>query len=118
MNDMWRATKSSSSGNRMTNILMAGNLYKTHKIGKQLGELSALHKISMGVAINNLEVNLGVLKNLKKKEAEEKKTKLLKDIFFQISEEFEEIQSKKSYPLEKYFLLSSLKVEILSLIHI
>ena len=51
-------------------------------------------------------------KNLEKKEAEKKKIKLLKDIFFQITEEIEEIEKKKTYSLEKYFFFSSLKAEL------
>ena len=97
---------------RLTNVLLAGNLYKAHKIGKQLTQITALHKMSLGVSIANLKVNLAIYKNLQKKEAEEKKIKLLKDIFFQISEEMEEVEENKSYPLEKYFLFLSLKAEL------
>ena len=56
---------------RLTNVLLAGNLYKTHKIGKQLTEITALHKISIGVSIanlraslQNLKVNMHVLANI------------------------------------------------------
>jgi hypothetical protein len=104
---------------RLTNVLLAGNLYKAHKIGKQLTEITALHKMSLGVSIANLKVNMHVLaqiKNLNQKmerqEAEKRKIKLLKDIFFQITEEIEDIEERKSYPLEKYFLLLSLKAEM------
>ena len=97
---------------RMTNVLLLGNLYKAHKIGKQLTQVTALHKFSIGASLANLKVNMNILKNLEKKDAENKKIKLLKDIFFQITEELEEIESKKTYPLEKYFLLESLKAEI------
>ena len=97
---------------RLTNVLLAGNLYKAHKIGKQLTQITALHKMSLGVSIANLKVNLAIYEKLQKKEAEEKKIKLLKDIFFQISEEMEEIEENKSYPLEKYFLFLSLKAEL------
>ena len=97
---------------RMQNLLLGGNLYKSHKIGKELEKVTALHKYSIGVSTANLRANMSILKNLEKKEAENKKIKLLKDIFFQITEEIEEIESKKTYPLEKYFLFSSLKAEL------
>ena len=104
---------------RLTNVLLAGNLYKAHKIGKQLTEITALHKMSLGVSIANLKVNTQILSGIRslgqkmdRQEAEQRKIKLLKDIFFQITEEIEEIEGGKSYPLEKYFLLLSLKAEI------
>ena len=104
---------------RLTNVLLAGNLYKAHKIGKQLTEITALHKMSLGVSIANLKVNMHVLaqiKNLNQKmerqEAEKRKIKLLKDIFFQITEEIEDIEATKTYQLEKYFLFLSLKAEL------
>ena len=104
---------------RLTNVLLAGNLYKAHKIGKQLTQITALHKMSLGVSIANLKVNTQVLSSIRslnqkmdQQEAEKRKIKLLKDIFFQISEEMEEIEEKKSYPLEKYFLFLSLKAEM------
>lgn len=102
----------SQTQQKLTNALLIGNLYKSHKIGKQLTQITALHKITLGVSIANLKVNLGILQNLQKKEAEEKKIKLLKDIFFQISEEIDKIEERKSYPLEKYFLFLSLKAEL------
>ena len=104
---------------RLTNVLLAGNLYKAHKIGKQLTQITALHKMSLGVSIANLKVNAQVLSSIRslnqkmdQQEAEKRKIKLLKDIFFQITEEIEEIEEKKSYPLETYFLLLSLKAEM------
>ena len=104
---------------RLTNVLLAGNLYKAHKIGKQLTQITALHKMSLGVSIANLKVNAQVLSSIRslnqkmdQQEAEKRKIKFLKDIFFQITEEIEEIEEKKSYPLETYFLLLSLKAEM------
>src|SRR6056300_734375 len=104
---------------RLTNVLLAGNLYKAHKIGKQLTEITALHKMSLGVSIANLKVNVQVLaqirnlnQKMEQKKTKKKKIKLLKDIFFQITEEIEEIEERKSYPLEKYFLFLSLKAEL------
>tara|TARA_A100001011_G_C14215021_1_gene801647 strand:+ start:120 stop:1370 length:1251 start_codon:yes stop_codon:yes gene_type:complete len=111
---------------RLTNVLLAGNLYKSHQISKKLTEVSKLQKISIGVSVANLAVNRQIsrgIDNLNQKiehqisqkereEAEKKKIKLLKDIFFNISEEIDEIEEGKSYPLEKFFLLFSLKAEI------
>lgn len=43
-----------------------------------------------------------------------KKNKLLRDVFFQITEEIEEIKSRKNiHPIEKYFLLLSLQSQML-----
>ena len=104
---------------RLSNVLLAGNLYKAHKIGKQLTQITALHKMSLGVSIANLKVNAQVLSSIRslnqkmdQQEAEKRKIKLLKDIFFQITEEIEEIEGRKTYPLEKYFLFLSLKAEM------
>ena len=87
---------------RLSNVLLAGNLYKAHKIGKQLTQITALHKMSLGVSIANLKVNAQVLSSIRslnqkmdQQEAEKRKIKLLKDIFFQITEEIEEIEGEK-----------------------
>tara|TARA_B110000259_G_C13980299_1_gene388358 strand:+ start:194 stop:1450 length:1257 start_codon:yes stop_codon:yes gene_type:complete len=111
---------------RLTNVLLAGNLYKSHQISKKLTEVTKLQQISIGVSVANLAVNKQIssgIDNLNSKiehqitqkereEAEKNKIKLLKDIFFNISEEIDEIEESKSYPLEKYFLLFSLKAEL------
>ena len=111
---------------RLTNVLLTGNLYKSHQISKKLTEVTKLQQISIGVSVANLAVNKQIssgIDNLNSKiehqitqkereEAEKKKIKLLKDIFFNISEEIDEIEESKSYPLEKYFLLFSLKAEL------
>ena len=111
---------------RLTNVLLAGNLYKSHQISKKLTEVSKLQKVSIGVSAANLVVNRQISKGIdslnqkvehqisqkEREEAEKKKIKLLKDIFFNISEEIDEIEEGKSYPLEKFFLLFSLKSEI------
>ena len=94
---------------RLSNVLLAGNLYKAHKIGKQLTQITALHKMSLGVSIANLKVNTQVLSSIRslnqkmdQQGAEKRKIKLLKDIFFQISEKWKKLK-KKSYPLENIF---------------
>lgn len=112
---------------RLTNILLAGNLYKSHQITKKLEEVSKLQKISIGVSVENLRVNKQIadgIQNLNQKldlqinqqqraEAETRKVKLLKDIIFNISEETQNIKDGSFYPLEKYFLYSSLDTELI-----
>ena len=42
---------------RLTNVLLAGNLYKSHQISKKLTEVTKLQQISIGVSVANLAVN-------------------------------------------------------------
>ena len=79
---------------RLTNVLLAGNLYKSHQISKKLTEVSKLQKISIGVSVANLAVNRQISRGIdslnqkiehqisqkEREEAEKKKIKLLKDI--------------------------------------
>ena len=80
---------------RLSNVLLAGNLYKSHQISKKLTEVSKLQKVSIGVSAANLAANRQISKGIdslnqkvehqisqkEREEAEKKKIKLLKDIF-------------------------------------
>jgi len=111
---------------RVNNLLQLGSLYKLHQIGKKLDQVALLQKTSNDLAKANLQVNSQIsegVENLNQKidyqiyqknleEAEKKKIKLLRDIFFNINEEIDLIKRNNHYPLERYFLYSSLKAEL------
>ena len=112
---------------RMSNILLAGNLYKSHKIDKGLQKIAELQKIAMSQnAKMHQQAGLGkemIAKqergnkiaekqlNIQLTQAQEiQKTKLLKNIFFEISEEVEDVlKEKKITNIEKYFRYGSIK---------
>ena len=109
--------------NRAQTALLAANLYKAHKIDKKLTEISGLHKISIGVQVANLKLTSQIAtginqiqktlneqqKMMRAEQANKEKVKILKDVFFDISEELEEIKQKEYGNLEKFFLLFQFK---------
>ena len=115
---------------RMSNILLAGNLYKSHKIDKGLQKIAELQKIAMSQnAKMHQQAGLGkemIAKqergnkiaekqlNIQLTQAQEiQKTKLLKNIFFEISEEVEDVlEEKKITTIEKYFRYGSIKATL------
>ena len=115
---------------RMSNILLAGNLYKSHKIDKGLQKIAELQKIAMSQnAKMHQQAGLGkemIAKqergnkiaekqlNIQLTQAQEiQKTKLLKNIFFEISEEVEDVlEEKKITNIEKYFRYGSIKATL------
>lgn len=112
--------------NRAQTALLAANLYKAHKIDKKLTEISGLHKISIGVQVANLKLTSQIAtginqiqktlneqqKMMRAEQANKEKVKILKDVFFDISEELEEIKQKEYGNLEKFFYYSSLSAEL------
>ena len=101
---------------RLTNVLLAGNLYKSHQINKSLVKLTELqnkfirqneihHKEKMGMMNKaNLiaEAQLSLQQNVEFK-------KHLKNIFFELNEEIEDlISSKKLTIIEKFFKSATL----------
>ena len=115
---------------RMSNILLAGNLYKSHKIDKGLQKIAELQKIAMSQnAKMHQQAGLGkemIAKqergnkiaekqlNIQLTQAQEiQKTKLLKNIFFEISEAVEDVlEEKKITTIEKYFRYGSIKATL------
>jgi hypothetical protein len=90
--------------NRLTNILLAGNLYKSHQISKSIDSLvgsqnqlvrqgQAQHQQVMGVIKNTERAVNSQLKIL----SEIEKRKILKNIFFEINEELEYLIKNKKY---------------------
>lgn len=112
--------------NRAQTALLAANLYKAHKIDKKLTEISGLHKISIGVQVANLKLTGQIAtginqiqntlneqqKMMRAEQANKEKVKILKDVFFDISEELEQIKQKEYGNLEKFFYYSSLSAEL------
>ena len=90
--------------NRLTNILLAGNLYKSHQISKSINSLvgsqnqlvrqgQAQHQQVMGVIKNTERAVNSQLKIL----SEIEKRKILKNVFFEINEELEYLIKNKKY---------------------
>lgn len=90
--------------NRLTNLLLAGNLYKSHQISKSIDSLvgsqnqllrqgQAQHQQVMGVIKNTERAVNSQLKIL----SEIEKRKVLKNIFFEINEELERLIKNKKY---------------------
>lgn len=116
---------------RMSNILLAGNLYKAHKIDKGIKKVAELQRTAM---IHNVQMHQQSMAlreemiakqdkgnkiaekqlNFQLTQAQEiKKTKLLKNTFFEISEEVEDIlKEKKITNIEKYFRYGSIKATL------
>jgi hypothetical protein len=106
---------------QLTNILLVGNLYKSHQISNKLTEISDIQK--KAIEVQNMvargidRLSSQVEYQIAQKQAENneiRKNKLLRDVFFQITEEIDEIKSKKNiHSIEKYFLLLSLQSQML-----
>lgn len=116
---------------RMTNMLLAGNLYKSHKIDQGLQKVASIqqeaikqnqvmHRQSLAqgsemiakqdkgnrIAEAQLHVQLTQAQEIRQ-------AKLLKNTFFEISEEVEDVlKEKKITTIEKYFRYGSIKATI------
>ena len=102
--------------NRLGNLLLAGNLYKSHQISKSINTLvggqnqllrqnKEQHQQTMGVLRNTESIVNSQLKII----TEVEKRKILKNIFFEINEEVEELEkNKKLTYVEKFCKYSTL----------
>ena len=102
--------------NRLGNLLLAGNLYKSHQISKSINTLVGgqnqllkqnreQHQQTMGVLRNTESIVNSQLKII----TEVEKRKILKNIFFEINEEVEELEkNKKLTHVEKFCKYSTL----------
>ena len=117
---------------RLQNLLLAGNLYKSHKIHKEMVKLnqvsaSGFRTLQKGIAQQtNLiaqQTNLMEQERLERKQreyreiAEKNRIKSVQQVTFMVSEELEDIikklkSSKKKNYLELYFKISSLNAEL------
>ena len=110
---------------RLQNLLLAGNLYKSHKIHKEMVKLnqvsaSGFRTLQKGIA---QQTNLMEQERLERKQreyreiAEKNRIKSVQQVTFMVSEELEDIikklkSSKKKNYLELYFKISSLNAEL------
>lgn len=102
--------------NRLGNLLLAGNLYKSHQISKSINTLvggqnqllrqnKEQHQQTMGVLRNTESIVNSQLKII----TEVEKRKILKNIFFEINEEVEELEKNKNLTdVEKFCKYSTL----------
>ena len=116
---------------RMTNMLLAGNLYKAHKIDKGLQKVAQIQDAAMmqdrQMRRQSMAQGQEMIANQKRghhiaeaqlkiqlTQAQEiQKTKLLKNTFFEISEEVEDVlKEKKITNIEKYFRYGSIKATL------
>ena len=107
---MINSNLATSKQQTITNLLLAGNLYKTHQISKTLTSFVELQKVSLKLqkeitnslkSIDNKlsEISLQLKISNQRVQIEKvnkEKTFLLKDIFFKISKEVELIKNNES----------------------
>jgi len=122
---------------RMTNLLLAGNLVTNYKSTKILSEMrnmqsqqlqadqkrnaelqkqsrfqeESLRQQRQKNLIRQQKINFEEQKH-KKAENEMKKIKLMRDVFFHLSEELNDVKNSKKQNLEKYFILESIKATL------
>ena len=116
---------------RMTNMLLAGNLYKSHKIDKGIQKISQIQqaamKQNMQMHQQTMAQNREIIANqnaanqiaqsqlrMQLSQAQQiERTKLLKNTFFEISEEVEDVlKAKKITNIEKFFRYGSIKATL------
>ena len=115
---------------RLQNLLSTGNLAANYASAKKLKEISNMIKLKLEeerkqtkltekitreeiLAKRKLtrqqeEINRRKLAQMQKQEEEEKQKKILKEIFFNLTEELNDLKKSKKSTLEKYFSLLSI----------
>ena len=115
---------------RMTNILLAGNLATNYKSAKMLQEMKNIQSQQLeGDKQRNFElqkqsrmqeeqlreqrrkIRLEEEKQ-EKKEQEIKLNKMKREVFFDLSEELDEVKKNKKTKLENYFILASMQTNL------
>jgi hypothetical protein len=124
---MINSNLATSKQQTITNLLLAGNLYKTHQISKTLTSFVELQKVSLKLqkeitnSLKSIDNKLSEIsyqlkisnQRVQIEKVNKEKTFLLKDIFFKISKEVELIKNSEAKKnIEKYFLLQSLYAEL------
>ena len=121
---------------RLQNLLSAGNLAANYASAKKLKEISNMIKLKLEeerkqtkltekitreeiLAKRKLtrqqeEINRRKLAQMQKQEEEEKQKKILKEIFFNLTEELNDLKKSKKSTLEKYFSLLSINSNLKS----
>ena len=121
---------------RLQNLLSAGNLAANYTSAKRLKEISHMIKLKLEeekkqtklkekltreeiLAKRKLtrqqeEINRRKLAQIQREEEEEKQKKILKEIFFNLTEELNDLKKSKKSTLEKYFCLLSINSNLKS----
>lgn len=121
---------------RLQNLLSTGNLAANYASAKKLKEISNMIKLKLEeerkqtkltekitreeiLAKRKLtrqqeEINRRKLAQMQKQEEEEKQKKILKEIFFNLTEELNDLKKSKKSTLEKYFSLLSINSNLKS----
>jgi hypothetical protein len=121
---------------RLQNLLSAGNLAANYTSAKRLKEISDMIKLKLEeekkqtklkekltreeiLAKRKLtrqqeEINRRKLAQIQKEEEEEKQKKILREIFFNLTEELNDLKKSKKSTLEKYFCLLSINSNLKS----
>ena len=121
---------------RLQNLLSAGNLAANYTSAKRLKEISNMIKLKLEeerkqtklkekltreeiLAKRKLtrqqeEINRRKLAQIQKEEEEKKQKKILKEIFFNLTEELNDLKKSKKSTLEKYFCLLSINSNLKS----
>ena len=121
---------------RLQNLLSTGNLAANYASAKKLKEISNMIKLKLEeerkqtklkekitreeiLAKRKLtrqqeEINRRKLAQMQKQEEEEKQKKILKEIFFNLTEELNDLKKSKKSTLEKYFCLLSINSNLKS----
>ena len=121
---------------RLQNLLSAGNLAANYTSAKRLKEISRMIKLKLEeekkqtklkekltreeilakrkLARQQEEINRRKLAQIQREEEEEKQKKILKEIFFNLTEELNDLKKSKKSTLEKYFCLLSINSNLKS----
>ena len=111
----------------LTNVMLAGSLYMSCKMNNNLTQINSLMnqsvRIQASIDAGVKQLNLQMAELIKiakfqtllmqKKQVEEKANKMMRETFFYLHEEIEEVIESEIKPIEKYFNLLSIKSSML-----
>ena len=111
----------------LTNVMLAGSLYMSCKMNNNLTQINSLMnqsvRIQASIDAGIKQLNLQMAELIKiakyqtllmhKRQVEEKANKMMRETFFYLHEEVEELVESKIKPIEKYFNLLSIKSSML-----
>ncbi len=111
----------------LTNVMLAGSLYMSCKMNQNLTQINSLMnqsvRIQASIDAGVKQLNLQMAELIKiakfqtllmqKKQVEEKANKMMRETFFYLHEEIEEVIESEIKPIEKYFNLLSIKSSML-----
>ena len=111
----------------LTNVMLAGSLYMSCKMNQNLTQINSLMnqsvriQASIDAGIKQLNLQMAELIKIakfqtllmQKKQVEEKANKMMRETFFYLHEEIEEVIESEIKPIEKYFHLLTIKSSML-----